>query len=73
MPGTKDVKLTFFKESGKYYTEETVAIPATAKEVFQISDWIRENVKSYPSMYLVAMLDEYENGYPILITPDRRV
>lgn len=68
-----DIKVTFFKKSGKYYTEETVHVPEDAKEVFQVSDWLRANMKSYKGMYLVAMLDEMPNGYPILIPADQRI
>lgn len=66
------IKLIFFKDTGKYYTEETVEIPSDYLQVFQIADWIRENVKSYKGMHLVAMLDELVHGYPIMIPADRR-
>lgn len=67
-----DIKVIFFKESGKYYTEETVSLPSDVVEVFQVVDWLKANTHGYRGMYLVAMLDEMPNGYPILIPFDQR-
>lgn len=66
------IKLVFFKDTGKYYTEETVEIPDKGMQVFQIVDWLRENVKSCKGMTLVAMLDELDHGYPIMIPGNQR-
>lgn len=72
-----DIKVTIFKDTGKYYTEETVNIPCPDGrdnlQVFQIADWLKENYKSYKGMYLVAMLGEMPNGFPILIPADQRM
>ncbi len=69
-------KVLFFKENGKYYTEETVYIPMRRglDEVYQIIDWLKENVKQHRGMHLViAELSGYSNGYPIMIPAcDRR-
>lgn len=66
------IKLTFFKDSGKYYTEETVDLPDKAMQVFQVVDWLRDNMKKYRGMHLVAMLGELDHGYPIMIPADQR-
>lgn len=67
-----DIKVTLFKETGKYYTEETISIPEGLGQVFQVVDWLRENYKSYRDMHLVAMLDEMPNGYPIMLPIGQR-
>ncbi len=67
-----EVKVIFFKETGKYYTEENINVPAEVKQVYEIIDWLKENVKDYKGMHLVAMLDEYEHGYPIMIPAGNR-
>lgn len=67
-----DIKAIFFKETGKYYTEETIRIPAGMDQVYQVVDWLRDNCKTHKGMYLMAMLDEMPNGYPVLIPADQR-
>lgn len=70
-----NIKVTLFKDTGKYYTEETVNIPnepGKALQVFQVTDWLRANYKNYKNMHLVAMLDEMPNGYPIMIPANER-
>ncbi len=67
-----DIKVTLFKETGKYYTEDTVSIPANLDQVYQVVDWLRENYKSYRDMHLVAMLGEMPNGYPVMLPIGRR-
>ena len=69
---TKGVKATFFKPSGKYYTEETVQVPAELAEMFQVVEWIEANYRSYKGMHMVMMMDEYANGYPCMIPAERR-
>lgn len=68
----KEIKVTYFKSSGKYYTTETTCIPDGTMQVFQIVDWLRENCKGYKGMNLVAMLDELDHGYPIMIPASDR-
>lgn len=70
-----DIKVILFKESGKYYTEETVSIPCGSPEtaqVMDVADWLERNYKSYRGMHLVAMLNELKNGYPIMIPAEKR-
>lgn len=72
------IKITLFKESGKYYTEETVEVPADGRlpdepmPVNRIADWLENEYRSYKGMHLVAMLDELPNGYPVMIPAGRR-
>lgn len=72
-----NIKVTLFKDTGKYYTEETVSIPCPDGrdnlQVFQVTDWLRDNYKSYKGMHLVAMLDEMANGYPVMIPAGQRM
>ena len=67
-----NVRLAFFKESGKYYTEDTAYIPDRTMQVYQIADWLRANVKACKGMHLVAMLGELDHGYPVLIPASER-
>ncbi len=67
-----DIKVTLFKPTGKYYTEETVHVPEELDQVFKIVEWLEASYKSYKGMHLVAMLDEYDFGYPVMIPADRR-
>lgn len=69
---TKTVKATFFKDTGKYYTEEDIEVPAELVQVFDIVEWLEKNVHSHKRMHMVCMLNEYENGYPCMIPADRR-
>lgn len=69
---TAEIKVTLFKPTGKYYTEETVTIPDKTMRVFQIVDWLQENYKAYKGMALVAMLGELDHGYPVMIPADQR-
>lgn len=66
------IRVIFFKENGKYYTEDTVVIPSDDMQVFQIVDWIKDNVKTCKGMHLFAMLNELEHGYPIMIPANQR-
>lgn len=72
-----NIKVTLFKDTGKYYTEETVSIPCPDGrdnlQVFQVTDWLKEHYKSYKGMHLVAMLGEMPNGFPILIPASQRM
>lgn len=74
-----DIKVTIFKEHGKYYTEESVTIPDSANstpekpiQVYDIAEWLEKNYKAYKGMHLVAMLDELDYGYPVMIPAERR-
>lgn len=70
-----EIKVIVFKETGKYYTEETVSIPCPdgrPLQVFDVTDYLRANYKNYKNMRLVAMLDELPNGYPIMIPANER-
>lgn len=68
-----DIKVVLFKENGKYYTEETVGIPAEkSAQVMDVVDWLEQNYRAYKGMHLVAMLDELPNGYPVMIPAGRR-
>ena len=67
-----EIKVTVFKPSGKYYTTETVTVPADVKEMWNIAEWLEANVTGYKGMTLVAMMEEYEHGVPIMIPGDRR-
>ncbi len=66
------IKVLFFKETGKYYTEETIQIPDGSMQVFEILDWLQSNIRQHPGMYLTATLDELNQGYPILIPAGQR-
>lgn len=70
--GSVEITAVFFKESGKYYAEEKIAIPDKTMQVFQIVDWLRNNVKNYKGMSLVAMLGELDHGYPVMIPGSER-
>ncbi len=66
-----DVKATFFKESGKYYTDETIRVPEELSTVSEVHGYIRENT-SHRGMHLVAMMDEIPGGFPLMIPADQR-
>lgn len=68
----KTIGIVFFKEGGKYYTGEKVEIPDASMQVFEIADWLRANVPHCRGMHLVAMLDELDHGYPIMIPASER-
>ena len=70
---TKAVKATFFKATGKYYTEDTVQVPADLTEMWQISDWVKANYTGYASLHMVMMMDEYKNGYPLMFPAGTRI
>lgn len=78
MAESMKIKITLFKPSGKYYTEETVEIPVDGRlpdepmPVPHVVDWLEQEYKGYRGMHLVAMLDELPNGYPVMIPADRR-
>lgn len=69
------LKVWIFKESGKWYTEDTVMIPDNLYEVFQILEWLTENYKCYNGMHLVIPFTEdfVNHGYPSMIPADRRI
>lgn len=73
-----EIKVVLFKETGKYYTEETVRIPTDGRlpdepmPVQAVVDWLEQNYRAYKGMHLAAMLDELPNGYPIMIPAGRR-
>ena len=68
----RTVKLLFFKESGKYYTEEELEFPE-AWQVYQIVEHIEQNVTMYRGMFIVLQFDPADDkGYPCLIIPERR-
>lgn len=68
----KEIKVIIFKDTGKYYTEEMVPVPEELTQVHEITDYLEKEYTAYKGMHLVAMLAEYENGYPIMIPADRR-
>lgn len=67
-----EIKIVFFKDTGKYYTEETVKLPDGMDQAWQIADWLRETQKQHKEMHLVAMLDELDSGVPVLIPAGQR-
>jgi len=68
----KRIKILIFKESGKYYTEESYEIPEYLIEIYQVVEYVEKHFKSYREKHLVMLLDEFENGYPCMIPAERR-
>ena len=68
----REVKLLFFKESGKYYTDEIRGYDRLL-QVFEIVDDIKENEKYYKGMHIVLEFDKDDDiGYPCLILANDR-
>lgn len=66
------IKVTFFKETGKYYTEEYTEIEKDTP-IFELVGILEERFSGqYKGMHMVAMLDEMEHGFPVMIPGDRR-
>lgn len=69
----RQVKLTFFKESGKYYTEEDRKYDSKLR-VDEIIDEIEQNEKRHPGMHIVLTFAPDDNvGYPCLILASSRM
>lgn len=68
----RNVKLTMFKPSGKYYAHDSLAVPSDWA-VFQIFDHIRDTYTAYKGMHiLVDFNEDDEIGYPGLILAETR-
>lgn len=65
---------TFFKPSGKYYTEETYEFENTDDEPWVIFDQVKERFKNaYKGMHMSVTFDSnYGKGYPFMEPADKR-
>lgn len=64
----------FFKESGKYYTEELYEIKDTDAMIQNVMDDIIDRYRNYcTGMHMVVTFDDlYSHGYPQMVPADRR-
>lgn len=62
-------KVTYFKESGKYYTEEFYELTYDYKNgIWKLPDHFKEFCKDYKEMFAVIEFnDNHPTGYPFLI------
>ena len=68
----RKVRLVFFKESGKFYTEETKEYNREL-QVYEIVDDIKENEQSYKGMHILLDFAEDDDiGYPCMILAEDR-
>lgn len=68
----RTVKLIFFKESGKFYTEEDREYDSN-KMVYEIVKDIEDNEKDHPGMHIVLQFKHNDKiGYPCLILASSR-
>lgn len=66
------VNLTFFKESGKYYTREEREY-LKKLSVFELVEEIENHENAYPGMHIVLDFEEGDEiGYPCLILANNR-
>lgn len=68
----RTVKALFFKESGKYYTDEDIEVPENLTHVYKVVDWICDNYHKYPHLHMFMLMNEFPNGYPVMIPKDSR-
>lgn len=68
------IEVLFFKKSGKYYTDESVDFIGKSMSAIEIFQKVKDLYKDdYKGMHMVIIPgDEYEKGFPILITADER-
>lgn len=66
--------VTFFKDYGKYYTEELYQFDNIQDEPYVVFDAIKECFKhSYRGMHMIVTFDEaYEKGYPFMEPAEER-
>lgn len=69
---TRKVKLIFFKESGKYYTEEEIQVDRSLS-VYEIIGDLENNYTKYKGMHTVVLFaEDDEIGFPHLIKAEHR-
>lgn len=69
---TRDIKITFFKPSGKYYTSEEYEVDSKL-QVYEIVKWVKENVKAHKGMYaVITFKDDDSIGFPVMILAEDR-
>ena len=68
----RQVKLMFFKPSGKYYTDEIREFNRSL-QVYEIIEEIEDYEKSYKGMHIVLEFDKDDDiGYPCMILANNR-
>lgn len=69
----RQLKLWFFKTSGKWYIGETIEVPKHLK-VYEVCDYVRTNIHMHAGMHCVIPFDNCDdiNGYPCMIPADER-
>ena len=67
------IKVVFFKpETGKYYTENYFNVPKNM-EMYDLPDLLKETFANFcTDMDMVAMCDELEHGYPVMVPVELR-
>lgn len=71
----RKVEVWVFKDSGKYYTTETMEVPESLKTVDEIVDYVKGSITQYAGMHLVIPFsEEYFSaiGYPCMIPAQNR-
>ncbi|MBQ2882566.1 MAG: hypothetical protein IJE43_02165 [Alphaproteobacteria bacterium] len=65
----RKVKIWLFKETGKFYAEESVEVPDTLTMPFEIVDYVEQKYNFQKTKYVVLPLQEefIVNGYPCMI------
>ena len=60
-----EIELTFFKETGKYYTEEAITLPDNIN-FLDIKDYIREHYRKENRLLGMTAYGTYKNDVPFL-------
>lgn len=71
------ITISFFKKSGKWYTDETLAIPVrfydriSDKKFYDVRVWVERNIKenNMNDEFIAVCTDEDVIGYPMMIHP----
>ena len=68
-----NIEVWFFKQSGKFYTSETVKVDPT-REIFQLVDVLNETIMAnrYVDYSMVIPFIELEHGFPCMIPIEDR-